>query len=377
MLARFARGTLRSNGGYASCHASCVSVKTQLKELRRGFAHGTPRESVTVAVPATSANMGPGFDTIGMALNVWNTMTVERSDKLEIHVTGEGQGKVPMDDSNLVVFGVKTAFQQSGEEMPPLRFKCHNRIPFARGLGSSSAGIVAGLLAGLALSGKELPVWGSETFLQMACKIEGHPDNVAPAIYGGIQLGMYNGDRWISSRVKTPHGLQAIIFIPESIGETKVARAVLPETLTYEQAVYNISRISFLVNALNTDNMHDLQWATQDALHQPQRSAQFPHMKPVIEAAMDAGAHCAYLSGAGPSILALTSSAAGDVFTQLKEERNERAVADAMAKAAEEIGTPGRIFITEPTQRGAHVVQATPSFSDRGRMQVFRETGEV
>jgi len=344
---------------------------------RRGFADGIPRSSVTVAVPATSANMGPGFDTIGIALNVWNTMTVERADKLDIHVTGEGKGKVPIDDSNLVVFGVKKAFEKAGEEMPPLRFKCHNRIPFARGLGSSSAGIVAGLMAGLVLSGKELPVWGSETFLQMACEIEGHPDNVAPAIYGGIQLGMYNGERWLSSRVNTPHGLQAIVFIPESIGETKVARAVLPETLTYEQAVYNISRASFLVNALNTNNLHDLQYATQDALHQPQRSAQFPHMEPVIKAAMDAGAHCAYLSGAGPSILALTSSAAGDVFTQTREERNERAVADAMAKAAEEIGAPGRIFITEPTQRGAHVLAADPPFSDRGRIHLFRETGEV
>jgi len=100
-------------------------------------------------------------------------------------------------------------------------------------------------------------------------------------------------------------------------------------------------------------------------------------MKPVIEAAMEAGAHCAYLSGAGPSILALTSSAAGDVFTQRQEERNEQAVADAMAKAAEANGTPGRIFITEPTQRGAHVLQATPSFSDRGRIHLFREAGEV
>uniref|UniRef100_A0A7S3YS76 Homoserine kinase n=1 Tax=Lotharella globosa TaxID=91324 RepID=A0A7S3YS76_9EUKA len=249
----------------------------------QGFEDGVERDSVTVAVPATSANMGPGFDTIGIALNVWNTMTVERSDKLQIHVSGEGSGKVPMDDSNLVVFGVKTAFEQAGMKMPPLRFKCHNRIPFARGLGSSSAGITAGLLAGLVLSGTRVPVWGHETFLQLACGIEGHPDNVAPAIYGGIQLGMHTGERWLSSRVPTPHGLQAIVFIPESIGETKVARAVLPETLTYKEAVYNISRASFLVNALNTGNLADLKYATQDALHQPQRSAQFPHMTPVIE----------------------------------------------------------------------------------------------
>eukprot|EP00468_Gymnochlora_sp_CCMP2014_P013177 CAMPEP_0167756854 /NCGR_PEP_ID=MMETSP0110_2-20121227/9609_1 /TAXON_ID=629695 /ORGANISM="Gymnochlora sp., Strain CCMP2014" /LENGTH=304 /DNA_ID=CAMNT_0007642995 /DNA_START=225 /DNA_END=1139 /DNA_ORIENTATION=- len=304
-------------------------------------------------------------------------MTVERADKLDILVKGEGHGKVPIDDSNLVVFGVKTAFKHAGQEMPPLRFKCHNRIPFARGLGSSSAGIVAGLLAGLVLSGHSLPVWGHETFLNMACEIEGHPDNVAPAIYGGIQLGMHTGERWLSSRVSYPHGLQAIVFIPESIGETKVARAVLPETLTYEEAVHNISRACFLVNSMNNGDFSALRFATQDKLHQPQRAAQFPHMEPVIQAALDAGAHCAYLSGAGPSILALTSSAAGDVFTQRAEERNEKAVADAMAKAAEAIGTPGRIFITEPTQRGAHVLSALPAFSDKGRIHLFREAGEV
>ncbi|GAB5360433.1 hypothetical protein AAMO2058_000627600 [Amorphochlora amoebiformis] len=333
----------------------------------RGFIAMQPRDSVTVAVPATSANMGPGFDTIGMAVDVWNTMTVTRSDKLEIYVEGEGEGKVPVDDSNLIVFAMKKAFKHVGQEMPPLKLECQNRIPFARGLGSSSAGIVSGLLAGLVLSGQSLPVWGHETFLQMACEIEGHPDNVAPAIYGGIQLGTHTGERWLSSRVNIPHGLQAIVFIPESIGETKVARAVLPEKLTYPQAVYNISRTALLVNSLNNNELGALKFATQDALHQPMRGVDFSHMEPVIEAALEAGALCAYLSGAGPSILAMTSSAAGDVFTQHEEERG----------AAEKAGAPGRIFITEPTQRGAHVLHATPSFSDKGRIHLFRETGIV
>ena len=175
------------------------------------------RNSVTVRVPATSANLGSGFDTIGIALDMWSEISVERAEKFSMTCEGEGADELPLDETNLVCFGVKRAFEYVGEEVPPLKYHCINRIPYGRGLGSSSAAIVGGLIAGLALCGKELQVYGEhslsaggeraepEELLQLACEIEGHPDNVTPAIYGGIQLGIKTGDdRWRSSRVNCP-----------------------------------------------------------------------------------------------------------------------------------------------------------------------------
>jgi homoserine kinase len=162
-----------------------------------------PRTKVIVRVPATSANLGPGFDAIGMALDMWSEFTIERSDKFEVICEGEGSYDMPTDESNLVCFGLKTAFEKAGKPVPTLRYHLVNRIPYARGLGSSSAAIVGGLVAGLVLAGHQVPAWGSEELLNMAAEIEGHPDNVAPALYGGIQLGIHTGSRWMTERVSS------------------------------------------------------------------------------------------------------------------------------------------------------------------------------
>ena len=155
-----------------------------------------PRDLVTVRVPATSANMGPGFDCLGCAVdNMWSELTVERSSKFEIVAYGDGADAMPKDQSNYVCVGLKAAFEIAGKEVPLLKYTINSQVPFARGLGSSSAAIVGGIIAGLVLAGHKLPCWGSEALLQIASKIEGHPDNVAPAIYGGIQLGIDNGER--------------------------------------------------------------------------------------------------------------------------------------------------------------------------------------
>jgi len=139
-----------------------------------------PRQSVTVRVPASSANCGPGYDCIGLAVDLWTEVTVSRSDKLEITAEGDGAAEMPKDESNLLVTGVKAAYETAKKPMPPLKYHVVSRIPYARGLGSSSAAIVAGIIAGLVLAGHRLPVWGSESLLQIAATIEGHPDNVAP-----------------------------------------------------------------------------------------------------------------------------------------------------------------------------------------------------
>jgi homoserine kinase len=195
--------------------------------------------------------------------------------------------------------------------MPTLSFHSINRIPFARGLGSSSAAIVAGLIAGLVLSGHELPVWGHEALLQLACEIEGHPDNVAPAIYGGVQLGVEIGHndntRWLSCRIRHPTDLQCVLYVPDEQGITKEARAILPDKIDRKDAIFNLGRLALLIEALSTSNFYNLQFATQDKLHQPVRGEkQFTHLFPLIDAAIAAGAHGCFLSGAGPTVCAIT-----------------------------------------------------------------------
>ena len=346
---------------------------------------GIERTKVVVRVPATSANMGPGFDAIGMAVDMWSTITVERSDKFEIICEGEGSHDMPLDETNLVCSSLCVAFKKAGKPVPLLKYHLVNRIPYARGLGSSSAAIVGGLLAGCVLAGHRVPTWGSEELLNMAAEIEGHPDNVAPALYGGIQLGIHTGTRWMTERVNMPPGLQCVCFIPNTIGKTSTARGVLSDTITRKEAVFNIGRVAWLINALASNNIDQLRYGVEDALHQPQRGAAvYPHLYPIIEAAVEAGANAAYLSGAGnthtsppslplyptpmltlpiltsiysshltlayltlpwgtgPTVMAITSGASGDIFTQRAKERVDKKVAEAMLAAAEKCGTVGQ-----------------------------------
>ena len=320
------------------------------------------RKKVSVRVPATSANLGPGYDTIGMALDIWNELTVEIADKFEIIAEGEGAKDMPYDQSNFVCVGLKAAYDAAGKPVPTLKYTLKNRIPYARGLGSSSAAIVGGLIAGLVLAGHQLPAWGSEELLNYACKIEGHPDNVAPAIYGGIQLGIYAGDRWNTERVNVPPGMQCVCFIPDKIGKTSTARGVLSDTISRSEAVFNIGRVAWLINALSTNNLDQLQYGTQDALHQPQRGEKvYPHLQPLIDAALGAGACAAYLSGAGPTVMAFTSGASGDIFTQRAKERVDKKVAAAMLAATEKYQVKGKVFITSPAISGASVTSGTHS----------------
>ena len=331
----------------------------------RGLEEEKEKNRVTVRVPATSANLGPGFDTIGMALDMWSEFTVERADKFEVICEGEGSYDMPMDETNLVCSALRTAFKVAGKPVPPLKYTLVNKIPYARGLGSSSAAIVGGLIAGLVLAGHRVPAWGSEELLNLAAEIEGHPDNVAPALYGGIQLGIHTGKRWMTERVNLPPGLQCVCFIPDSIGKTSTARGVLPDSVSRKEAVFNIGRVAWLINALATSNIDQLRYGVQDALHQPQRGAAvYPHLQPLIDAAIEAGASAAFLSGAGPTILAITSGLSGDIFTQREKERVDRKVAAAMIAAAAKFGTVGQVFITNPVEHGAIVVSADPPFSE-------------
>ncbi|CAM9748432.1 unnamed protein product [Phaeothamnion confervicola] len=337
--------------------------------------HAMERRKVVVRVPATSANMGPGFDCLGMALNMWSEVTVERADAFQITYEGDGCADVPTDETNLLVTGLRAAFEAAGKPVPPLRYHCVNRIPYARGLGSSSAAIVAGLVAGLVLAGHKLPCWGTESLLQLACSIEGHPDNVAPVIYGGCQLGIHNGERWQTERVNLPPGIQVVLFIPDFIGKTSDARGVLESSVDRSDAVFSIGRVAWLINALQSSNLDNLRCGFQDKMHQPARAASvYPYLDAMMDAAVAAGACGAYLSGAGPTVAAITSGAAGDIFTQREAERvDKQQVAEAMLAAAKAEGVAGQVYITTPVESGAYVVSAEPRFSEG----IIRYQGDV
>lgn len=321
---------------------------------------------MTVQVPATSANLGSGYDCIGMALDMWNELTVERAESFSITVEGEGAEDIPLDDSNLVVVGVKAAFAAAGKPVPPLRYHLVQRIPFGRGLGSSSAAIVAGILAGLVIAGHKLDVQGKEQLLQLATEIEGHPDNVAPAIYGGVQVGLYDAleKRWATERVNLPHGLVFVMFIPSFVGKTSELRKVVPQEVSLEDAVFNMGRLAWLVLALTSGKPQNLRVGLEDRLHQPQRGEKvYHHLYPLINACYEAGAAGAYLSGAGPVVMAITTGGSGDFFTQSFTQRTDQKVAAAMNATAEKLGIEGKVYITHPTNVGGVVVRADPPFS--------------
>ena len=294
---------------------------------------------LTVRVPATTANMGPGFDCLGMALDIWNSVHVETSSS-GFAVRGEGSDELPLDESNLVYRCFCLPFQESGRQVPEVSITCENEVPLGRGLGSSSAAAVAGLVAGNHLAG--LPL-GQDDLLQLAANTEGHPDNVSPALLGGCQIVARDGDRLITSAVPIPPELQVVIFVPDTPMPTAEARSLLPPRVSRRDAVYNMGRVGLLVMAFATGDLTHLAVSTQDRLHQPARQTLFPAMNNIFKAAHDAGALGVFLSGAGSSVLALTKG-------------KEMTIGYEMADAANSSGVGGRVKITRPTTQGAHVV---------------------
>ena len=297
------------------------------------------REQVTVRVPATTSNMGPGFDCLGMALDVWNAVSVQVGSS-GFEASGEGEKTLPRDKSNLVYRSFSMAFQESGTDMPEVSIACRNEIPLARGLGSSSAAAVAGLVAGNEVCGRPL---NQQRLLELAAETEGHPDNVAPALLGGCQVAVWEEGHLIAARVPVPDDLRAVLFIPDTPMPTERARKLLPEKVSREDAVYNIGRVALLVRALSTGDLAHLAVATEDRLHQPARQTIFPAMGNIFRAAQGAGALAVFLSGAGSSVLALTTD-------------RELTIGYEMADAAVKSGMDGTIKITRPVSQGAHVV---------------------
>lgn len=264
---------------------------------------------VTVTVPATSANLGPGYDSLGLALALRDRLTAEITPSgLEVEVKGAGadadDNPVPLSESHLVVRSMRVAFEALGAQPAGLRLHCRNVIPHARGLGSSSAAIVGGLVLARALvAGGELML-DDDTVFRLAAGIEGHPDNVAPAFYGGFTIAGAEDGEVFAVRTSVDPRIGVVVFVPPSGVETRLARSLLPATVPHADAAADAARAALLVAALNGQPEHLLR-ATRDYLHQEYRRSAMPESLELV-GDLRAEGFAAIVSGAGPTVLAFS-----------------------------------------------------------------------
>ncbi len=305
---------------------------------------------VTVEVPATSANLGAGYDCLGVALGLLDRVEVEvrgwSRGEIELTVDGEGVGELAADRTNRCVLGIEAALREVRGEIPAgvgWRIDMRNEIPLARGLGSSAAATVAGLVAGNSLMGEPLT---SADLLRLATAIEGHPDNAAAALLGGFTVSAVTDDGIESLRFDAPRDLRAILFIPEVRLATNDMRAALPSVVPLGDAVANLSRVAIGVAGMAMGRFDLLRVLMVDRLHEPYRELAYPQLPRLVAAARKAGAIGACLSGAGSTILAFSDSM-----------RTLTRIEAAFGAAAADTDLPGRIAVVSPRNLGAHVVK--------------------
>lgn len=297
-----------------------------------------PAMRAHIAVPATCANLGPGFDILAVALELQNEVDVEQTGGAEISVD-PGAGAPPeLHDParNLVTRAYALACEAAGVEAPGARFICHNRIPFRRGLGSSSAAALGGVLACVAL---HRPPWDGAQILSLVTEFEGHPDNAAAAMHGGLTIVAPGAE---PRMLRVDEELHVVLFIPDVELATDEARGVIPDGYTRADAVFNAARCALLVRAVAERDWGSLRDAMDDRWHQPQRTALMPWLPDLIAAANTAGACGACLSGAGPSVLA---------FTPIDPAPVER----GLVAAAAAHGLGGRTLVSRVRNYGARV----------------------
>lgn len=260
---------------------------------------------VHVEVPATSANLGPGFDTLGLSLDLWDHLEAEVvADGLTVVVEGQGAGAVALDETHLVVSSMHAAFDAMGERPPGLRLHCRNVLPHARGLGSSSAAIVGGVVLARELVVDGTSLLDDDAAFALAAQIEGHPDNVAPAFFGGATISWATDAGFRSARAPIDAAVGAVVLVPPVGVTTEAARGLLPATVPHADAAANAGRAALLVAALAGQHRLLLD-ATHDLLHQGYREPAMPETLALVRA-LRADGHAAVVSGAGPTVLVLT-----------------------------------------------------------------------
>lgn len=266
---------------------------------------------IRIQVPATSANLGSGFDSLGIALNLYNQVWMEESDTIDI--SSKDSIRVPADDSNLIFWAAKQVYEKCGRKLPGLKIVQLNNIPMARGLGSSSACIVAGILGANRLLGGPLSV---QELINLAAEIEGHPDNTTPAIEGGLAASAIEAGRVYSVSVPVSEKIRFALFIPPFELKTEKARSVLPTEYSRSDAVYNLSRSALMAASLFSGKLENLRVAVQDKIHQPYRASLISHLDDVFRLSYELGSLGTYVSGAGPTIISMIDAADTEVFAR-------------------------------------------------------------
>lgn len=289
-------------------------------------------KTISIKVPASTANFGPGFDTLGMALTLYNTMEVsEEGGDIVCEISGEGAEHISRQKDNLFVRALRHGLHAAGREAPGLRIRFKNEIPMFRGLGSSSTAIVGGLLAANELSGNIL---SRDDLLRLAMEMEGHPDNVTPALVGGLVICMPCDGKLSFIRVAPSKDLNFVAAIPDVRVDTASARKLLPETVSRRDAVFNISRATYLVASLLQGSTEALGEAFEDRLHQPYRKPLVPAYDEVREAALREGALGVFLSGSGPTVMAVSKGSTmeiGEAMVSAWRKHNIRGVYKALS----------------------------------------------
>lgn len=309
----------------------------------RGNMPVTP-ETVTIKVPATSANCGPGFDSIGIACSLYNTFTLTLTETagVRLEAAGHGEGLLKPSERNFAVKAIRRVLRELGYYNVGIVIKMHNDIPMSRGLGSSSAAIVGAMTAANALLGNKL---SKEDIFALATEEEGHPDNVAPAIYGGITVSIMENGRPYCINIAPPEDLQMIALVPDFPLSTRQAREALPRSLDFKDAVFNVGRVAFFVAAMCQNDMSFMDMALSDKLHQPYRSKFIPGMNKVFAAAKASDAIGCFISGSGSTLMAFArKNADGDSIGQ--------AMKDELVK----IGKDGVYYLLDFDTIGAHVI---------------------
>ena len=301
-------------------------------------------------VPATSANLGPGFDALGLALDLFNTLSLSISEADALHATGEGAAELSHYSTTIAHDGAHRVLRALGCDVPGIYLQMHNAIPLARGLGSSSAAIVGGMLAANAWAqAAHDKCLSPRGLLEMATQIEGHPDNVAPALMGGLVAAAceQSADALAVAAVRVPvkSWPQFAVWIPNAELSTNKARGVLPDNVSRADAIYNLSRSALLVAALTTGDFDALREALKDKLHQAQRAPLVPGFDAIVGAATNAGAIGATLSGAGPTILAW-----------IAPDADADEVRRAMEAAAQRGHVAGRALLLRVSESGATTI---------------------
>ena len=294
----------------------------------------------TIMVPASSANLGSGFDVVGACLNVWNEISFSKS-KFNIENNGYGSKSINNTKDNLIYRSYLHASNILGEKEIELSIKCQNSITTSGGLGSSSSAVIAGILLAYSVHNIEI---NKDDIFQIASDIEGHPDNVGPALYGGITLGFKDRKKWFISKIQYNKNLKIVSFVSDQKILTSESRASLPNTISRKDAVYNITRAALLVNSLNTNDFALLKYAFQDKLHEQYRTPDIKGYSTISKAAMNAGAISTYLSGSGPTISSITLD-------------KELTINYEMLDAANKLNLSGNGIISSISEKGAHLIE--------------------